>query len=363
MNQKKDKKRSCQIFGWMLAIFVSFFLVNGLIFIYYNRPAWISREDGATIGVYHPEKTIYYAYEGWGINTTDENGYVNPRKPIDEKYILTLGASHTQGKEVMMEDKYTSLLDSKIGDTEKLSVYNMAVDGNYYPEIVKRFGAALEEFPDSEAIIIEIGDTDFLFEELQNSLKQTVHTENVSGKSLMESLSLTDTIKMHLKESMPLSILLVYKQFTGLDLGMEGAFIYEEMKEQTCSPGAYTKQEDYQILDMTMKLLKKAYSNPIIIMYHPEVRLHKDGSMEILRGTGAVEFEQLCKENGIFYVDMGDDFLTAYEDADVLPYGFMNGAPGTGHLNKMGHEMIAERLYRELEKIGVLDAWKGGNET
>lgn len=362
MQCKNVKKRIMQVFSWILAIAIGFAIVNSIVFFYYNRPAWLMREEGATSGIYHPNQTIYYAYEGFGINTTDKNGYVNPQKPLAEQYILTLGASHTQGKEVMMEERYTSLLNEKIGNVEELTVYNMAVDGNYYPQIVQRFGAALEEFSDSEAVIIEIGDTDFSSEELQRSLQQIDYSVDTTGESLMKNLSLTEKVKVKLKESMPLSVLLAYKQLSGIDMGIDGAFLYEEDSGVIELPGTYEERDEaYSALDATMKLMRKLYSKPIIIMYHPEIRLCKDGSMEILYGGCAEQFEKLCKKNGIYYIDMGNDFLTAYEESNVIPYGFMNSAPASGHLNKDGHEIIADRLYQEVKKIGILDVLKGDN--
>ena len=49
------------------------------------------------------------------------------------------------------------------------------------------------------------------------------------------------------------------------------------------------------------------------------------------------------------------DFLATYEEAHILPHGFANTAPGTGHLNEEGCRMIAEKLC---DTILMLEAEK-----
>ena len=55
-------------------------------------------------------------------------------------------------------------------------------------------------------------------------------------------------------------------------------------------------------------------------------------------------FTEACAENGIVFADMSDMFLEEYESEHMLPHGFMNTSPGTGHLNRTGHRLIAARL-------------------
>lgn len=343
-----------EIFGWLAAIVLAFFAVNLLIFFYYNRPAWISLQQGATTGVYHPNRNIVYAYEGFGINMTDENGYVNPQKELADNYVLVMGASHTQGKEVMMRHKYTSLLNERFGGSDKLQVYNMAVDGNYYPSIVSRFAIALEKFPDYAAVVIELGNTDYTKEELSDSLETPEFERKVIEEGVMEQLSAMQKVSVIAKEAMPLSILLSYKQLAGLDFGFDSAFWYHSPGgEQSMKQDSYKLPEEENILEKTLQKLRTICDKPIIIVYHPGVQLEEDGSMRILRDGGAGTFSRLCRKNDICFLDMGEQFLEAYEKERILPYGFSNSSPGSGHLNRNGHAMLAETLYQKLQETGV----------
>lgn len=356
----KNKIWKKQFIAWIGAIILSFLIVNGVVLFYYKRPAWISRDTGASIGVYYPERTIVYAYEGFGINETDKNGYVNPNVELASNYILVMGSSHTQGKEVMSEERYSNLINRKITDENKLYVYNIAVDGNYYPSIVKHFEAALQEFPDSEGVVIEIGATDYEIKELQDSLISVPFSKDTVASALVEKMTSIEKVKTMIKERMSLIVLLAYKQLANIDLGIENSFWYRESTQEPEIQDAEYEKEETEILEQTLKKFRETYSKPIIIMYHPKVRLTKEGEMEIIRDSGVDVFKNICLKYKISFLDMGDVFLEKYNSSFIYPYGFTNTAPGTGHLNKEGHQMIADTVYEELVKYGIIDKLKRG---
>lgn len=66
-------------------------------------------------------------------------------------------------------------------------------------------------------------------------------------------------------------------------------------------------------------------------------------------------FKNCCKEYNIEVIDVTQRFISNYEENYELPYGFANTLPGKGHLNKVGHELIADELYR---RINEFDEWE-----
>ena len=88
----------------------------------------------------------------------------------------------------------------------------------------------------------------------------------------------------------------------------------------------------------------------LIIVYHPKVSLNEDGSLRLLNDEDNLNiFSELCSENGIYFLDMSERFMEEYKSYHILPYGFTNTAVGEGHLNKYGHIMLAEELYKIME--------------
>ena len=61
----------------------------------------------------------------------------------------------------------------------------------------------------------------------------------------------------------------------------------------------------------------------------------------------------MMKEYDIRFVDLTDAYMRAYREQYLLPSGFSNTAPARGHLNAIGHRLIAETLYT------AITAWEG----
>ena len=100
------------------------------------------------------------------------------------------------------------------------------------------------------------------------------------------------------------------------------------------------------------KATENAGGLPIIIFYHPGIAIHQDGSISTNGDSTIIHlFQEVCEENGIYFLDMSDRFQQEYEESYTLPYGFANTSVGSGHLNKYGHAMIADELYKLISEV------------
>ncbi|MEZ4509478.1 MAG: hypothetical protein R2881_07575 [Eubacteriales bacterium] len=116
-----------------------------------------------------------------------------------------------------------------------------------------------------------------------------------------------------------------------------------------------SKQPDdfLSALDRAFALLRSEYDNPIVILYHPGVSLSCGGTLRIDRKKQRVtlDYPTACERNGFIFLDTGDAFLEACEEDYSLPYGFQNTTLGSGHLNALGHKIVAEQLYQALTAV------------
>ena len=62
-------------------------------------------------------------------------------------------------------------------------------------------------------------------------------------------------------------------------------------------------------------------------------------------------FADACEANRIYFIDMSKRFLSEYEKNYTLPTGFFNTSVAKGHMNKDGHRMFAEEIYKLMQKI------------
>lgn len=339
---KNTRKKLSNIIDWILAFSLSLVIVNIFVIPYFHFSAWIDIPTNATNAIFNPGSIIIEGDEGYGIHFVDKNGYVNPETRTNyNSYILIMGASHSVGKEIPIGYSYADLLEKEYG----FQVYNMAMDGHYYPQIINGFESAMKEFPNASSIVIEIGSTDFDTNELEDSLTQRIYNECYLGENIINSLSIKQKIKVLYQEAFPL-LRIINKNFT---VAHQKKGLVNETSHTVDNQYDINEESAYAgILDASMQLIRKYYSGTVIIVYHPTVQLKQDGTLKAISLSTDELFKQKCAKYEINFIDMGLLFEKEYIENKSIPYGFMNTALGSGHLNKTGHKLIASELAKIL---------------
>lgn len=336
-----NMKNVKQIAEWIVSFIIAFFFVNLFCFAYERPVAWIDRTSGVTSGVRRPNAVLIHGTEGYGMTKLDANGFANVNKLLQEEYVLVMGSSHTQGKEVGTNKNFTTILNNYLvgSNSEKLAVYNVASDGNFLPSILKRFSAGIEEFDNAKTVVIEISKTDFLPEALAHASEQIHYNADETASKLFQNMDKKSKIKNVIKEWMPLVSLYKTK--------------LETMSESSLSNGdkMYDTEEYDRVIHSTLELIRSVYEGNIIVLYHPNVQISRDGKLECVRSETINTFQNACEDNNIIFVDTGDAFVKYYNEYSMVPYGFANTTMGSGHLNEVGHKIIADELYKVLKEV------------
>lgn len=331
-----------QCLQWVFAAAAGFVIVNACCFLYERQSGWVDTDRGASKSVWRPGTVLVHGTEGYGISVVDENGYLNPAGKLADRYVLMMGASHTQGKEVSPRRRYSVLVNDWFSDgSGKLTAYNIASDGHFLPTQIQHFAAAMEAFPNAAAITIEIGSTDYSGQELHESRNQTVYDPEDSALRFA-SLDTAAGLKMRVKESLPL--LNLYKRNL------------QTLREQTAEEADPESEERYDYateLDGALELIRSEFDGPIAFVYHPSTAIEQDGTLRLDYSRTWDTFCALCEKHQIDVIDTGPQFRKAYEDTRKLPYGFANTTPGEGHLNALGHEILAREIISYLEELRV----------
>lgn len=108
--------------------------------------------------------------------------------------------------------------------------------------------------------------------------------------------------------------------------------------------------------DLVNKLIQKmsdivqVCGAKLIIAYHPRTVLNEDGSLSLMNDSKEIcDFSRLCKDNGVYFLDMSNRYIEEYTKNYIIPNGFNNTSIGSGHMNKYGHAMMADELYKLIE--------------
>lgn len=330
------------------AMLIALLLVNGLCFFYFNLPPTFRRSENATWMVAKPGSAMRQMMEGAGTLHVDSAGYLNPDLPLKESgYVLALGSSHTAGKEVKQEERYTSLLNEMLGGGDKLNVYNMGADGHGYTAMMRGFNAAVQEFPNSSAVVLELSKTYYEIYDLVYALDQREFDESKTAKAFFESLSPSEKRQVVIKENLPFLMLLKNKQFAKMQPLFYSAFGRNkpEPKPEYDFDEAFMNAYS-EAIGNALAMLRGEYDGKIIILYHPEATPNDEGGLDFDEDPKSLDaFMRACEANGVTFVNMKDAFNKEYEESHTVPFGFENTAFGTGHLNKYGHRLVAEELY------------------
>lgn len=324
---------------WISAMVFGFCIVNLLCFGYERPTGWIETPNGPSPAGWNPNTILVHGTEGFGIIKSDENGYLNIPGSLQENYVLCMGSSHTQGKEVSMDEKYSSLINERFSEGEgSLAVYNIACDGNFFSSLIKHFPAAVEAFPEASVVTIEVSDVDVSAEELEEALKQVEYDESQNVKNQIQYMGFKDKIKIFIKEYFPLISLIKSKLETS------------SANDNSGSVGKTDNNDAAIALEKAIKLIRSQYNGEIIFIYHSQTLIEADGSISFAEDKLFDTFEKACSENNIKLVDMRPVFVEHYNNKKEVPYGFANTKPGNGHLNSLGHRLIADSLIPYIEE-------------
>lgn len=327
-------------FHWFLAACIAFCTANLFCFLYERPAGWFETPNGPSTAGWRPGSVIVHGMEGYGVVKVDANGYLNPEGDLAEDFVLMMGSSHTQGKEVPANQKYSVLVnDYFTKDCDMLYTYNISSDGHFLPSLIKHFPAAVEAFPEAGMMILEIATTDFSEDELESAGKQVQFDPQNTIVNQAEQLSTVARLKNAIKEYFPLLSLMKKKMRTN-------------SATESSLPPMERNMEHYELLlDRTMEQLRGQFDGTILFVYHPNLVFGEKGKAVIDYSETWNLFYNACQAHGIDVIDMGPVFMDHYGHTRQLPYGFSNTTPGSGHLNKVGHRLIAQRVIAYLEDV------------
>lgn len=326
------------------AFVIAFFLLNILARFYYYIPWNVESDSEATDFAFPANFSGFNGVEGIAPIELDENGYNNAEVP-DTIDILCMGSSHTFAYCVPPGEGYPAVLEKKLMETD-LSVryvYNIGVFAHRWVNCTGNLEAALEEFSPSDYVIVESELAEFELAELQGLCNGKIgRAQDITGKtqSMIKRFPYLQLAGRQLKS------MLIQQQDT---TDVHDSDITNSLKEETVS------QEYMEALDQVCAEIQKVtekYGCKYILLFQPPVYVDDMGNAYTETDSNYLQvLKNTCSRYGLYFVDMTERFLSEYNDNQILPRGFVNTAMGDGHLNRDGHALIADELYRIILEI------------
>ncbi len=96
---------------------------------------------------------------------------------------------------------------------------------------------------------------------------------------------------------------------------------------------------DPAVIRWAIKELKRSYDRMVVLYIPTDCR-----SRAVASAPDEVALRSACGEIGVPFVSMRSAFAACLDRRHAFPNGFDNTAPGEGHLNQVGHDLVAHEL-------------------
>lgn len=316
---------------------IAFILLTGFCFFYFNMPIRYPNPYGTTDFSWNPDTLYMQCKEGFGYGQTNNEGFNNSidykeKMPID---VLLMGSSQVRGYEVGWKKTMTERLGALMPEK---TIYNIGMSSHEFLRCCCNLEAALDRYAPANAVVMETDRIQFTSDELLEAIDETIPKMEGSFPwllVLMERNQLIRTVKKQLEDILEQS-----DQKEGLKDAENGTLKFQGY------------EEELDRLFGKIALVGEQKGTPVIIFYHPSIEISQNGAMIFGTDPKALEiFRDGCERYGITFVDMTGSFLQKYEQDHMLPYGFINTRVGRGHLNAVGHDLVAKELYYTIQSM------------
>jgi len=281
-----------------------------------------------------PHSAVLRTYEGYARFTTDAFGFNNDALPanLPEHRLLVLGDSFVEATHVMREKNFVSLLNQREGRF----AYNAGfagADPRVFPELARRFQQVLG--PDLLVLCVNEGDLSAM-----STVELPPYPPPSGLKQWLQPLFAHSALATHLNWKYKSEIVAWWKHLR------HEAEKEPDTAEVHAVPTAHLANWR-NVLEQVRQI------NPhVLVVVLPSLTYGQQGAVafaspasDAMRGAA----EQL----GIPVVQTTEAFINDYKTSGLPALGFSNTRPGHGHLNSMGHRIVAGVISAYLEEGGL----------
>lgn len=330
-----------KLFKIFIAGVISLVILSAFSLLYYNNGIRKTSMTGVTD--YSWENGWYaVGYEGYALGRYDKAGYNNREIPANGVDVLLMGSSQMNAYNVSNEYSSAYLLSEQLNTGAcNYSIYNIGMEGHDFYICSDNLDEALQTYSPTKYVLME------------------TRIPKMSVKSMNEVIAETrvrtpafDSGLIYYLQKIPYFRLL-NRQLR--DMGIFSVNGEKDMQEAATETTDYLQTEYSDVVDSYMQKLAGKMKNSqakLIIFYMPDITVNTDGSIT----TNGTESDlkmiaQSCKKYDIEFLDLSEAFIQHYADTYEVPFGFSNTAIGTGHLNRCGHAIVADKLCEIILKL------------
>ena len=313
---------------------------------------------------YHPEYKILpnrtevlvdkfiNSEEGYAISTYDPNGFRLPVPSAEASpRVLVLGDSYAQASQVSDNSTFAQQLETKLRSSRpQAGVWNAGIPGvapSRYIGMAEYYKSTLK--PDVVIVQLNAGDFGadrtnkagtFWLEQIgdgwQVHKRDTTITRG-SLKGLGRYPIVKDLATLALHSSLVQQLTFKAGQEFGISKAEKKPTEFKDDHDEV-----YKKHARWIVRELS-------HSYPqVAIVYIPSIDYF---ALSSSAPSQEEALDESCREFGVPYVNMRSTFIDHYKSTGNACNGFMNTTPGSGHINALGHRLVAEQLLMLVDTI------------
>lgn len=340
------KKTAFYILKCIIAGFISLAVLTMFSLVYYNPPIATPQPDLVTNYKFKENSKWSYMLEGYGYGKTDSLGYNNAyytdNAPFD---IVFVGSSYLEAIQVPEDCNFVYLLNQKFAEDNtadnNFRCFNLGISGHFFEVSASNFEHIAKKYKDAKYIVIEIAKEEYSSDELDAILNGEYHVPLQKGGYIRELAQKNPYFRLMYKK---------INELTPTDVSSDTS------ENETALLSDSEKLQVYN--DKMNKILKRISAlcaqngvKPVILMHE---RFFPDALGNITlenNETYTNAFKDCCLNNNVEIIDVVPSMIKEYKKNYAFSYGYSNGVPGEGHLNKTGHKVIAQAVYKKINEM------------
>ena len=287
------------------------------------------------------------------MNSLGLRGNEIPAKAKGEFRVVSIGDSFTSGEQVEDGKTYSDLVESALkqqGDSS-LTVVNAGRTGGtpaYYLHLSDFYKTTLQ----ADSIVVQFNDSDFTQEGLDAKKEFYIRPEGSEFKTIHnQDFASDDRLSQLFQQKFPqlgflLRISLVRVGGRNIQSMLKGGARPETEEEQKKPQNPASTEYD-SLIEWTVVSLKAKYPN-LIIVHIPYVTFNQPNEPP---SSAEASLIKMAEKHSVPIIPMRKDFEDYYRSTHQPASGFNNTIPGIGHINEIGHRLIANRLAPMLKAM------------
>ncbi len=331
----------------ILAIFTWNLIIGSTIMF---RP-FFKKTEG--VPSFEENRILVQTTEGATQFKTDRNGFNNDEELYktkkEAKTIIILGDSYTEALQVKREKNFSHQTMKYLEEQNDPSkIFNLGLSGLSMADYIL-FCENYKKKYNPDILIIQVTESDFFLDAISKSkivyIEESKQEYSINLNQNYESRLQQVLTKIYepLNDTQRIAMLLPFLQY----MKQKAEQLYQKQTTKV-NPINEQKQYDRKLLEWELKTLKEKYNIPIVLVYIPTTPIIENGKAITRDDEFSPILKSYAKKYDIEVIDMKEPFEQTYQQTKQMPRGFDNTSPGNGHLNALGHKLVAQELSKKL---------------